>query len=74
MTSPPTPPKGAAHSLHRGELGIRRWIRRLRRPAGFSVSMARHSWSLSDGAGIAGSSSVGVSRDTGASFLPRAVA
>src|SRR6476659_8283178 len=49
MTSPPGPENGAAHSLHRGELGIRACHRRLVRNGAWSTRRRRHI--SSDGGG-----------------------
>src|SRR6185369_13106774 len=50
MTSPPGPENGAAHSLQRGELGIRACQRRLPRNGDCSSSRRRHL--SSDGGGL----------------------
>src|SRR6476659_1999933 len=42
MTIPPGPENGAAHSLHRGELGSRACNRRLPRNGAWSTSRRRH--------------------------------
>jgi hypothetical protein len=42
MNKPPTPPNGAAHSLHLGELGIRLWILRSRRNGDGLSRICRH--------------------------------
>src|SRR4029453_1453912 len=67
MTIPPGPANGAAHSLHRGELGSRACNRRLRRNGAWSTSRRRHFSSdgggLSvDGAALGGGAALGIAR------------
>jgi hypothetical protein len=52
MKSPPGGPNGAAQDLHRGALGIRRWIRRRMRYGDGLVSIARHRSSADDSSGV----------------------
>src|SRR4029450_2530924 len=61
MTIPPGPENGAAHSLHRGELGSRACNRRLRRNGAWSTSRRRHISSESGGPSVGGAA-LGIAR------------